>query len=321
MPLVDLSEKELLEYRGRNEKPDDFDAFWDKGIREMEALGTEAEFRRADFQVQNAECFHLYFQGMGGSIIHGIYIRPTNVTRPAPAVLEFHGYAGSVKAFSEVLGWAAAGFCYAAMDCRGQGGLSQDTASVLGTTLRGHIVRGLEDEPEKLYYRNVFLDTAQLARIIAARTEVNERQVGAMGGSQGGGLAAACAALTPWLARAALRYPFLSDYRRVWEMDLDKDAYAELKDFFRWFDPRHLREQEIFTRLGYIDVHHLASRIRARTRLYTGLMDTLCPPSTQFAVYNHIQAPKDYQLYPDFGHEDLPGQKDDVMQFMQEMMK
>ena len=46
MPLVDLSEKELLEYRGRNEKPDDFDAFWDKGIREMEALGTEAEFRR-----------------------------------------------------------------------------------------------------------------------------------------------------------------------------------------------------------------------------------------------------------------------------------
>ena len=321
MPLVDMSERELLEYQGRNEKPQDFDAFWDKGIREMEALGTEAEFRRAELQVKNAECFHLYFQGMGGSVVHGIYIRPTNTTRPAPAVLEFHGYAGSVREFSEALGWAAAGFCYAAMDCRGQGGQSQDKASVLGTTLRGHIVRGLEDGPEQLYYRNVFLDTAQLARIVASRPEVNERQMGAMGGSQGGGLAAACAALTPWLARAALRYPFLSDYRRVWEMDLAKDAYAELKDFFRWFDPRHLREQDIFTALGYIDVHHLASRIQARTRLYTGLMDTLCPPSTQFALYNHIQAPKDYQLYPDFGHEDLPGQKDDVMQFMQEMVK
>ena len=98
-------------------------------------------------------------------------------------------------------------------------------------------------------------------------------------------------------------------------------ALYGINDYFRTYDPRHLREKEIFTKLGYIDIQHFASRIQAKVRMYTGLMDTVAPPSTQFATYNKIVAPKDYQLYPDFGHEYLPGQQEDVMQFMQEMVK
>jgi len=45
-------------------------------------------------------------------------------------------------------------------------------------------------------------------------------------------------------------------------------------------------------------------------------MDTVCPPSTQFAAYNKITAPKSMDLYPDFGHEGLPGHVDRVYQFM-----
>jgi predicted alpha/beta-fold hydrolase len=37
----------------------------------------------------------------------------------------------------------------------------------------------------------------------------------------------------------------------------------------------------------------------------TGLMDTICPPSTQFAMYNKLTCEKSYVLYPDFGHENL----------------
>ncbi|MFN2161951.1 MAG: acetylxylan esterase, partial [Candidatus Promineifilaceae bacterium] len=44
--------------------------------------------------------------------------------------------------------------------------------------------------------------------------------------------------------------------------------------------------------------------------------DEICPPSTQFAAYNKITAPKEMVLYPDFGHEDLPGFDDRVFQFM-----
>jgi cephalosporin-C deacetylase-like acetyl esterase len=108
-------------------------------------------------------------------------------------------------------------------------------------------------------------------------------------------------------------------YRRVWEMDQAKDAYQELRDYFRLFDPRHEREEAIFTKLGYIDCQFLAPRIRAEVLMGVGFMDTICPPSTQFAAYNKITSQKSLALYPDFGHEDLPGMPDTVFQFMRKL--
>jgi cephalosporin-C deacetylase len=109
-----------------------------------------------------------------------------------------------------------------------------------------------------------------------------------MGASQGGALSLACAALEPRVKRIAPVFPFLCDYRRVWEMDQAKAAYEELSLYFRAFDPRHEREAAVFEKLGYIDVQHLAPRIRAEVLLYVSLMDAVCPPSTQFAAYNKI---------------------------------
>lgn len=59
----------------------------------------------------------------------------------------------------------------------------------------------------------------------------------------------------------------LEHYRRVWEMDLAKDAYEELREYFRSFDPRHEREDEIFAKLGYIDIRHLACRNRGEAMM------------------------------------------------------
>jgi cephalosporin-C deacetylase len=231
----------------------------------------------------------------------------------------FHGYSGSAGDWSHKLGYVAAGFTVAAMDCRGQGGSSEDAGLVKGTTLRGHIIRGLDDHPDQLLFRQVFLDTAQMARIVMAMPEVDAKRVGACGGSQGGGLTLACAALEPGLNRAAPVFPFLSDYQRVWEMDMAKNAYDELKYYFRNFDPTHAREKDIFTTLGYIDNQHLASRIKAKVLLGMGLMDDICPPSSQFAAYNKIRSKKEMVIYPDFGHEGLPGFDDRVFNFMMEM--
>jgi cephalosporin-C deacetylase len=188
---------------------------------------------------------------------------------------------------------------------------------VRGNTLRGHIIRGLDDAPEKLLFRQIFLDTVILARLVMARDDVDPARVGATGASQGGGLTLACAALVPELKLAAPVYPFLTDYQRVWEMDLATHAYEELQAYFRNFDPRHEREAEVFTRLGYIDVHNLAPRIRAETMLVTGMADQVCPPSTQFAAYNAISAEKRHVLYPDFEHETLPDVDDLVWTFME----
>jgi cephalosporin-C deacetylase len=99
-------------------------------------------------------------------------------------------------------------------------------------------------------------------------------------------------------------------------MDLAVAAYEEIRSYFRLFDPRHEREHEIFTRLGYIDVQFLAPRIRAEVLMAVGLMDTVCPPSSQFAAYNKITSKKQLAIYPDFGHEGLPGINDIVYDFM-----
>jgi cephalosporin-C deacetylase len=93
-------------------------------------------------------------------------------------------------------------------------------------------------------------------------------------------------------------------------MDLAKGAYEGLKYHFKAFDPRHEREEEIFTKLGYIDIQFLAPRIKAKVMMATGLMDTTCPPSTQFAAFNKMTCEKEAVIYPDFGHERLQGHED-----------
>jgi cephalosporin-C deacetylase len=123
----------------------------------------------------------------------------------------------------------------------------------------------------------------------------------------------------PTIKRAAPLYPFLSDYKRVWEMDLAKDAYLELKEYFRRFDPMHKREDEIFTKLGYIDIQFLAPRIKAEVLMQTGLMDTVCPPSSQFAAYNKITSPKQVLLDPDYAHEEAPGSSDIIFTFLSKL--
>lgn len=315
MPVFELPLEKLRTYQGRNPKPPDFDAYWERAMRELESTAAQVELIPHSSSARNAECFDIWFTGVGQARIHAQYVRPRD-NGQHPAILQFHSYSAGAGDWFDKLAWAAQGFAVAALDVRGQGGLSEDPGGVIGTTLRGHIVRGLDDHPDKLMFKHVFLDTVQLARVVMSFPEVDPKRIAAMGTSQGGGLTIACAALEPRIAFAAPVYPFLSDYKRIWEMDLAKDAYLELGQYFRQFDPTHEREDEIFTRLGYIDVQHLADRIKAKVLMATGLMDTICPPSTQFAAFNKIRSDKQTVLYPDFGHEKLPGLADRHLEFL-----
>jgi cephalosporin-C deacetylase len=320
MPVFDLPLNKLKTYQGTNPRPRDFEAYWDKALKELRATDPKAELKaNRDLKVSYAECYDLFFTGVGGARIHAKYLKPKGANKPGPALLMFHGYSMNSGDWFDKLPYVAAGFTVAALDCRGQGGSSEDKGGTIGNTLQGHIIRGLDGPPEGMLFRQIFLDTAQLARVVMDRPEVDPQRVGATGGSQGGGLTLACVSLEPRVKRAAPVHPFLSDYRRVWDLDLAKDAYDELTQYFRRFDPRHEREDEIFTKLGYIDLQHLAGRIRAEVLMVTGLSDMICPPSTQFAVYNKIRSKKRMDLYPDFRHEWMPENSDRIFNFMMEL--
>lgn len=324
MPLTfDFPLEQLKKYNGINPRPHDFDQYWEKGLKELRSTDPMEELIPADFQVSGVECFHLYFTGVGGARVHAKFMRPKKADKPHPAILMFHGYTGNTGDWSDKLAYVAQGYSVAALDCRGQGGLSEDNGQVVGNTYHGQIIRGLEDalngKPEKLLFRQIFLDAAQLAKIVMDMPDVDPNRVGATGGSQSGALTVACIALEPRIKRAAPFYPFLSDYKRVWEMDQAKDAYKELHEYFRFFDPTHEKENRIFESLGYIDIQNFAPRVQSNILWAIGLMDTVCPPSSQFAVYNKIKSEKSMIIYPDYTHEPLPGLPDKIFQFFMEM--
>ncbi len=318
MPAFDLPLDELRAYTGRNPRPDDHEAFWSAALVDLDAAipGADLAIDPVAHVAPYADCAELWFTGVRGARVYAKLLRPAAPTAPGPALLVFHGYSGASPDWFSLLPYVAQGFTVAALDVRGQGGRSQDVGGATGGTLDGHIVRGLGDVPENLAFRHVYLDTVQLARILMDLPGVDAERVGTTGASQGGALALACAALEPRVRAVASVFPFLSDFRRVWEMDLANEAYSELRSWLRRFDPTHADIEGMWSRLGYIDVQHLAPRITGDVLMVTGLMDSICPPSTQFAAYNRITAPKRMALYPDFEHEDMPGRDDLVLDFL-----
>ncbi len=303
-------------YLGTTPKPADFDDFWDARMAEADTLPLDYRFTPARVpSYSTCEFWDLWFRGVRGGMIYAKYLRPRQ-EGPLPLILQFHGYPGAARSWLELSSFAGMGFAVLAMECPGQGGRGQDVGGYEGTTVTGHIVAGLEGDPKDLYYVRLYQNIRLLCRIVRKMEEIDLGRVCVNGASQGGGLGLACAALNPDLpSRAAILYPFLSDFQKVWEIGADAIAYEGLRYYSHWFDPDGSREKEWFTKLGYIDVHNLASRVRCQVLFGTGLEDDVCPPITQDAVYNQLQCPKERLFYPGFGHEEIQAFDDALLSF------
>ncbi len=314
--MVDMPLEELKTYKGQSPCPQDFDEFWNEGLAEVGSIHPDIKMQPANFKLRGFECFDLFFTGVQNVRIHAKVVKPVT-NEKLPIALHFHGYTGRAYDWHEYLSFAAAGFCVAGMDCRGQGGQSDDAGNVTGNTLHGHIIRGLSQGKNHLLFRQIFLDTVQLAGVMKSMSFTDETRICAYGGSQGGALTMACAALVPDVCQLAPMYPFLCDYKRVLELNLPNDAYVELRKYLRMFDPTYKHIDEILNTLGYIDIVNLARRIKGETLLAVTLNDEVCPPSTVYAAYNNITAKKDIRIYPHHGHEPLPYFWDEVIQKFQ----
>ncbi|QEN03681.1 acetylxylan esterase [Thiospirochaeta perfilievii] len=319
MPQLDKPLEELKEYKGISPCPIDIDEYWERALSLLDTFDWDVKFTRVEKGVPYASCYDLTFTGVKGARIYAKYIKPSVEGKKNPGIIKFHGYHGNSGDWQDGFSLVAAGFSYAALDCRGQSGKSQDKTELYGHTFNGQIVRGLEDGKDNLAFRDIYLDCVQLTRIVMDLPEVDEDNIAVTGASQGGGLTLACASLEPRIKYVAPIYPFLSDYKRVWDMDLDIDAYAEIRHYFRQYDPLHIKEDEIFNTLGYIDIKNLTNRIKGEVLMTITLMDNICPPSTQFAAYNNIESRKESIIYYDYGHEHLPGLSDILFDFFMKM--
>ncbi|MCA9765602.1 MAG: acetylxylan esterase [Carnobacterium sp.] len=308
-----MKKEDWINYYGSGIKPLDFDAFWDAGLQEMETLSLDYDLEKVNIPSKVANFYDLTFKGVGNAIIHCQLVTPKETKgKKLKGMLKFHGYHDNSGDFQDKIGWVAEGFVVLALDARGQGGLSQDRTQTTGGTMKGLIIRGMEDGKENLYFRQVFLDTAHVARILKGMDFVDETRIYAQGASQGGALAIACAGLVPEIYRVYVSYPFLSDYRKAYSLGAQLSAFEEIPYWFQFHDPLHKHEAKVFDTLEYVDIQHFAPRIKAEVCWVVGMQDTIVPPITQMATYNNIVSKKQLFTLPEYGHEYLPKISDEI---------
>ena len=174
----------------------------------MEAMEDAPGLQPVELGVPGVSCFDLTFTGVGGARVYAKYVKARQQDSDRPILLVFHGYRRFSPSWLNLMQYVSLGFDVMAMDCRGQGGRSQDVGGVLGTTYSGHFIRGLDDpDPHRMLMHQIMLDAARLARIASGMGSGKNVPVSAFGASQGGGLALACAALFPDAQRADRWYP------------------------------------------------------------------------------------------------------------------
>lgn len=303
MPMIDMPIKEMETYLGKSIKPIDFDDFWSKEIEKISEDNLKYKLVKKEFKNKQAEYYEIYFNGIDGARIYAKYICPS-IDKNVPTVLEFHDYKEASGGWHRLLTrYVAIGYSVVAMDCRGQGGKSQDIGGVNGSTVCGHVINGLDGELQDMYYRKVYLDAYILSKILEKIKKTDISKMITFGKGQGAALALVVAALNKNIKKCSLQYPFLADFKRVWDMDLDINAYEGIRYYFRWFDPMHLKEKEVFKKLSYIDIVNFSSKLSCELLIGTGVLDTICPPSTQFAVFNNANCEKKHLLFHKYEHE------------------
>ena len=164
------------------------------------------------------------------------------------------------------------------------------------------MTRGILD-PRSYYYRRLYVDAVRAVETAAADPRVDSERIGVSGFSQGGGLSLASAALVPSMVRLCQAdMPYLADIEHAITITAEK-PYSELVDYLA---QHHEHLATALRTVSYVDNAVLAPRITARCSVSVGLMDAVCPPSSVFAAYNAIVAPKEIAVYP-YSDHDLPG--------------
>jgi cephalosporin-C deacetylase len=300
MGSIDWPLEKLVDYNPDSTAKDDFEAFWCRNKAESQKVPLNASFELAQNSLPMANVYDVSFDGVDGVRVRGWYMTPKDVAAPLPAVVQFIGYSGGRDYPHALAAHVLNGFCAFIMDSRGQGG---GTGQILTTSFgaqRGFITHGIMDK-EEYYYRNFYLDTIRAVQAVAERDEVDEGRIAAIGGSQGGALTIACAALSDQVRAMAPDVPWLSHFRR--SVDIANGPYEEITEFMKKH-PQHI--EDAFDTLSYFDNMNLVEMVKVTHAYYSvGLWDDICPPSTVFASYNKVPAAveKSIEVYPYNKHE------------------
>jgi cephalosporin-C deacetylase len=269
------------------DKQPDFDAFWEQTLAELAAVNPEYSLTFLEEHSDDIrKSYRVDMKSLGGEPISGLLVMPVAEGK-YPAMISYMGYGSNV--------WYPnpsdnAHLIEFQLCIRNQAFNRKPGEDEYWCT------RGLDDKYE-YYYRGAFADAVRAIDFVCSLPQTDTKRIVANGESQGGALTLVAASLDHRLKAIAPSAPFLNDY---------KDYFTLVDWPGNWIlqaaKERGMADEDLYKTLSYFDVKNFTDKIQCPVLMAIGLQDSVCPPHTNFAGYNHIKTEKSWICYPEAGH-------------------
>jgi cephalosporin-C deacetylase-like acetyl esterase len=286
------------------DNPSDFDTFWSEGKKMLSTIPIDSRMVLMPEKCTDlVNVYHVSFQNINNSRMYGILCVPKKPGK-YPAILRVPG--AGIRPYNGDVRNAAKGIITLEIGIHGiPVNMQPDVYNNLASgALNGYQYFNL-DNRDRFYYRRVYLGCIRANDFIDSLPEYDGKNLAVTGGSQGGALSIVIAGLDPRVKYLAAFYPALSDMTGYlknraggWPHLLDKnnDKYNNKKD-----------KLEV---IPYYDVVNFARRVKAKGFYSWGFNDNVCPPTSMYAAYNVITAPKSLLLAVETAHWTYPEQNE-----------
>jgi cephalosporin-C deacetylase len=290
--------------------PEDLDAFWAEVVKE--AYAVPLDFKRSltnDYDRPGFVVETLRFTGMHGRRLNGWIAYPEGARR-LPSFVWLAPY-GRESKVPDTYG-TREGFTSLSFNFHGEGAYHQEKYEIA----RGYFAEGAED-PETWIFRRMFQDAIIATRVLQAQVEADEDRIGAMGMSQGGGMAVWLGAWSPIVKAVCSDMPFLADIEKTLSGDVHRYPLREILDYM---DTIPVGRERVLNTVQYYDTAFQATRCKVPTQVSLGLRDPASKPDNVRKVFEALPGNKRMISY-DWGHDWHPDMIENNRQWLAENLR